>query len=343
MSGERNKKVRSGWLRFIVLIVCFFLVISGIRIFRDVNGIGRDNVEFVVEIPNGAGSSSIADILEKYEIVKFPNVFKAYARLSGAPIYQKGGHTLNQGMSYGEILDKLSKAPDVDDENNRRVVIPEGYELRQIVDLLVENGLGDEFVFMEEIENGVFEFSFIADIPERENRLEGYLYPDTYMFSLNETEHEIINKMLKAFNEKMLPIYECVDTPYSLDESITLASVIEREAANDEERPLVSSVFHNRLAIGMKLESCATVQYIIKERKPVLSTEDTAIDSSYNTYKYEGLPIGPIASPGAKSLEAALLPADTDYMYFLAEADGSGNLFSKTFDEHNQKTVETQG
>ena len=180
-------------------------------------------------------------------------------------------------------------------------------------------------------------------IPRTENRLEGYLYPDTYLFSTEESEHDIINKMLTAFNERVVPAYEAVRTPYSLDQIIILASVVEREAANDEERPTVASVFHNRIDRGMKLESCATVQYILKERKTILSNADTAIDSKYNTYKYKGLPVGPIASPGLKSVEAALSPADTKYLYFVATADGSQNLFSETFDEHNQKIQETQG
>ena len=102
-------------------------------------------------------------------------------------------------------------------------------------------------------------------------------------------------------------------------------------------------MFYNRLKIGMKLESCATVQYLLKERKDVLSLSDIAVDSPYNTYKYTGLPVGPIASPGISSIQAALYPADTNYLYFVATADGGENLFSETFQEHNQKTIQTQG
>ena len=112
---------------------------------------------------------------------------------------------------------------------------------------------------------------------------------------------------------------------------------MEREAANDDERGKVASVFVNRMKKDMKLESCATVQYILKERKTILSNADTAIDSKYNTYKYAGLPEGPIASPGLLSVKAALHPDDTGYYYFLAVSDGRKNLFSETFDEHNEK------
>lgn len=129
----------------------------------------------------------------------------------------------------------------------------------------------------------------------------------------------------------------------SLDDIIVLASVIEREAAGDEDRGKVASVFVNRINSGMNLESCATVQYILKERKNVLSVEDTKIDSPYNTYMYSGLPIGPIASPGTKAIEAALYPEQTNYMYFLAVADGSGTLFSETFEEHLENQRKIQG
>lgn len=321
-----------------VIAVLFFCI----GVLRDVFGL-RGGGDYIVEIPDGAGTSRVSDILHKGRIIKHPMVFKMYVKLSDAPVYQKGRHVINASMSYSEIIKKLEDMPDADEEKEKRVVIPEGYELRQIVDLLVENGLGDKAAFMNEIENGSFNFDFISNIPKRENRLEGYLYPDTYMFSIDETEHDIINKMLTAFNEKVIPVFAETPSPYSLDQILTMASVIEREAANDDERPLVSSVFYNRIKEGMKFESCATVQYILKERKNILSNADIAIESPYNTYIHSGLPIGPIASPGLESVKAALKPAETNYLYFLATADGSKNLFSETFEEHTQKIKETQG
>lgn len=323
-----------------VLIAIALLVVVGLAV-SDMAGGGRDE-GFVVEIPEGAGSQSIAELLEDYTIIRYPTVFRLYVRIQGTPVWQKGKHTLSTAMSYRQIVKKLQSPPDVQPDI-KRVVIPEGYELRQIVDLLAENGLGERENFMTEVETGLFDYPFIGQIPDRENRLEGYLYPDTYLFSVEETEHQILDKMLAAFNQKVVPVYEAADTDTGLDEVLILASVIEREAANDEERPKVASVFYNRLEIGMKLESCATVQYILKERKDVLSLSDIAIDSPYNTYRYAGLPIGPVASPGLPSIKAALNPADTEYLYFVATADGGENLFSKTFQEHNQKTIQTQG
>lgn len=338
MSNRSGKKgIGIGKAVFAVIIV--LVIVFSASVIRDVAGIGGDDANCVVEIPDGAGTSGISKILKNREIIKYPSVFKIYMKLTGQPLYQKGLHSVSASMSYKEISQRLQSAPDVTQE--KRIVIPEGYELRQIADLLSENGLVDRDKFMNEAENGNFDYDFIKLIPKRENRLEGYLYPDTYIFSYEENEHDIINKMLAAFNEKVVPEYNNSDGR-TLDDIIIMASVIEREAANDEERPLVSSVFYNRIKIGMKLESCATVQYILKERKNVLSNSDTAIDSPYNTYKYSGLPKGPIASPGISSVRAAISPADTNYLYFLATADGSKNLFSETFEEHNQKLRETQ-
>ena len=337
----RNGKFRWSVKGLVALVLAVLVFLGGVSVLTDFFGSGSKEL-VMIEVTEGAGASSIAGTLKKEGIIRHPNLFKLYTRLYGDAIYQKGKHSVSNSMSYQDIVQVLTSAPEVDEKDIRRVVIPEGYELWQIVDLLVENGLGEKAVFLHEIENGSFDFPFVAKIPQRANRLEGYLYPDTYLFSVQETEYEILYRMLENFNQKVIPVYHAYGGDKTLDEVLIFASVIEREAANDKERPLVASVFKNRMEIGMKLESCATVQYILKERKTVLSKDDIAIDSPYNTYLYTGLPIGPIASPGIASVEAALHPADTDYLYFLATADGSGNLFSKTFEEHNRKTVETQ-
>ncbi len=336
------KKPRKKKRRLWVIVLILFLLLVGFSVFRDFSGSGGDKTQVTIEVADGAGSSAIAAQLKEAGMIRYPLAFKLYARLQGEIVYQKGIHFVADSMSYSDLLEVMGSAPDVS-ELDKKVIIPEGYELWQIVDALVESGLGDEATFYHEIENGVFDFPFVAEIPRTENRLEGYLYPDTYLFSPEESEHDILNRMLENFSEKVLPVYRGYGSDKTLDEILIFASVIEREAANDAERPLVASVFQNRMEIGMKLESCATVQYILKERKLVLDNNDIAIESPYNTYLNPGLPVGPIASPGISSIKAALYPADTKYLYFLATPDGSENLFSETFEEHNQKLAETQG
>ncbi|MGN0180276.1 MAG: endolytic transglycosylase MltG [Monoglobaceae bacterium] len=314
-------------------------VIFAVSVCADMFGIGGGR-EVDVNIPTGSSGAAIAERLKDSGIITFEAAFKLYAKIGAEPIYQAGIHRLNSGMSYHEIIAELESAAATD---RCTVTIPEGYELRQIADLLEEKGLINREIFMREAASGEFDFDFVQALTDGENRLEGYLFPDTYTFETSESERDIINRMLDNFNNKAVPVYEQSGTDKPLSEIVTLASVIEREAAGDEDRGKVASVFVNRLNIGMKLESCATVQYILKERKPVLSNDDTRIDSPYNTYMYSGLPKGPISSPGLKSIEAALNPEQTNYLYFMASADGKTSVFAETYEEHLENMRNIQG
>ena len=321
-----------------VLIALAVVLVFSLVVISDIAGGGGDaRIDFRVN--EGDGLSAIAKNLKAAGVINSGTAFKIYARITGKHIYQMGIHSLNASMSYGEIIDELEKMPEKEEVT---VLIPEGFELRQIADTLEKAGLINKEVFMREIQVGNFDYDFIAQIPDRENRLEGYLFPDTYKFAKDDSEHNIINTMLANFNKLVIPVYEAAQTDKTLDEIINLASIVEREAAGDDERKRVASVFVNRLNKNMRLESCATVQYLLKERKSILSNSDTQIDSPYNTYKNSGLPLGPIASPGLKSIEAALYPEQTNYLYFLATADGSYSLFAETFEQHLENQRQTQ-
>lgn len=323
-------------LALVVLLWCVFAL-------WDVFGItpGKGH-QVMVKIPAGSTVLEIADILDDEGIIDHPMVFRFWEKLGRDNVFQQGGHLVGRGQSYGNIIKKLTSTPDVGAYETVTVVIPEGYEARMIAKKLSDMGLVDEERFMEELEKGDFDFDFISEIDRKENRLEGYLFPATYELLVGESEHDIINRMLTAFNQRIVPLYKQSGTSYSLDEIVTMASIVEREAANDSERGKVASVFYNRLKNDMAFGSCATVQYIIKERKDVLSNSDIKIKSPYNTYINKGLPIGPIASPGESSVKAALYPEDTDYLYFAARADGSENVFTRTNEEHLQVVQQLQ-
>ena len=333
MKKDIIKKVVIAILGIMVIIA----LVLGLVIAKDMFGIEKDR-EVIVSIPEGTSIRKIADILEENGVISYPAVFMIRASF-GDYVIQQGRHILDNSMSYGKILKKLTKTPDAGYDDIYKVLIPEGYEIKDIAKVLSEKDLINEEKFYEEIEKGEFNYPFIAEIKREENRLEGYLFPATYEIQKGESEHAIIKKMLDAFNAVVVPLYESSDTALSLDEIVTMASIVEREAANDSERPIVASVFYNRIKKDMTLSSCATVQYILKERKKILSVADTKIKSPYNTYREKGLPPGPIASPGESSIKAALNPKDTDYLYFAAKSDGSGNVFSKTDKEH-LKTVQ---
>lgn len=338
----KNKK-RFWQVAVAVVLIC--ITIFGLSALFDMCGVGVSK-EVMITIPANASTEDIAQILKEDGIISYPLLFKLKIKLDGKPyMFQMGGHIVNESMSYNEIIAKLEGKPDVfiDKIKAVRVLIPEGYEIRQIAALLQEKGLADSETFIKETEEGKFDYAFIDDISRTENRLEGYLFPATYEIMPGESEYEIIDKMLKAFESKILPLYDSAKTELSLDEVVTMASLIEREAANDSERGKISSVFYNRINADMTISSCASVQYIIKERKAILSNSDIKIQSPYNTYINKGLPIGPIASPGESSFVAALEPENTDYFYFVARMDGSENVFSKTGEEHLRRVAEIQG
>ncbi len=316
-------------------LIAVFLIIQAASVFGDMFGLYPGHgQEVTVNIPENAGVMKIAGILKDEGVIRHPVIFRVYEKIGKSHVFQQGGHVLGKGQSYKNIIKKLTSAPELSVNETVTVLIPEGFEAWQIARKLDELGIADEEKFLKELEEGEFDFDFIKDIKRKENRLEGYLFPATYEFFVGESEHDIICRMLKAFEEKILPLYNEASTKYSLDEIITMASLVEREAANDSERGKVASVFYNRLKKDMFLGSCATVQYIIKERKDILSNADIKIESDYNTYINKGLPIGPIASPGEASVRAALYPESTDYLYFAAKSDGSENVFTKTNAEH---------
>ncbi len=341
--GRLVDKIKKNKVFAVAIPVAIAVVVWLIVVLCDVFGWGfNGGKKVMVEIPDGCSVQEIAQILKKEDVIDFEFAFRLYEKLGDNHLFRKGGHILDKGMGYGEIIDKLTDVPDVE-TGIVRVVIPEGFEVRQIAERLAEQGLVDKERFIDEAENGEFDHWFVNEIKRGENRLEGYLFPATYEFYINESEHDIICRMLDTFEEKVVPLYTSADTEMTLDSVVTLASIVEREAANDGERKRIASVFYNRMDVDMTLSSCATVQYIIKERKPVLSNSDIQIKSDYNTYINKGLPVGPIASPGVQSVEAALFPEDSDYLYFAARADGSENVFSKTGEEHMRIVKELQG
>jgi UPF0755 protein len=239
-------------------------------------------------------------------------------------------------MDLNTIIEHLTKGGKSGD--TIRFTIPEGYELVQIADKLSEEGFVNKDKFIELTSNkDNFEdrYEFLKELDEGQS-LEGYLFPSTYEIYKDAKEEDIVSKMLDEFDKvyKKDIMNKLDELDISLNEAVTLASIVEREAKVDSERPLVSAVFHNRLDKGMMLQSCATVQYILGERKENLSTAETQTPSPYNTYINKGLPPGPIASPGEKSLIAAVNPADVDYLFFVLTGPDGTHTFTTNYEDH---------
>lgn len=323
----------------ISIIAVIFVVIIGCTLKFEISGFGNDDHSVAILVEDGDTVKNITRQLEDNGVIGNKLLFKVYLKIKGADSHIKtGNHYFSENMAYSDVVAELSRDSSVD---GIFVTIPEGYEFRMIADLLQEKGLIDREKFYSLAETYDFNYDFVENIPERSTRLEGYLFPDTYYITSEEDELDILLMMLNRFDESFTDKMKkrAEELGMTVDEVVNLASIIQREAANSEEMPLVSSVFHNRLKSDEYpfLQSCATVQYILEERKPVLLNEDTEIDSPYNTYMYEGLPIGPIASPGIDALSAALYPADTDYYFFYADENGQ-SVFSQTFDQHSSGT-----
>ncbi|MBN2260856.1 MAG: endolytic transglycosylase MltG [Clostridiales bacterium] len=294
----------------------------------------ENDTVFEIVIPSGASSDKIADILLDNELITNKLVFKETAKEMGADTkFQAGTYHLMQSMDMNTIIDIISKGKTY--EEILTITIPEGFELNQIVKRIEDLGIATEDQIMDVLKNDQFSYKFLEYV-NRDFYLEGFLFPDTYIIKEDATAHEVIDKMLNRFDSIFKDDYylKMDEMNMTMNEIITLASIIEREAKLDSERAIISSVFHNRLDINMKLQSCATIQYALGERKEILTYNDLEIQSDYNTYKYYGLPPAPIASPGEKSIVAALYPDDTEYLFFVTtEKNDGSHYFSKTYEE----------
>jgi len=330
---NKNKKV---FVAGIAVLFLLFVFVIGFAVFAicDINGYGGNEDAVYIDVAAGTNLKEISAILKEKDIISNETVFYLYARDRSAD-FKAGMHLFNTSMSYEEICDSLCEIPH---KETVKVLIPEGYELRLIAQACEEAKLCTAEEFMDVAKNGEFNYDFLVDKKGVAYKTEGFLFPATYEFEYGTSAYDIIDKMLYTFDSFYTDEYSARAKELGMTdyEVVTLASVVEREAASAGEHKKVAGVFYNRINIGMKLESCATVQYVLKERKPVLSIADTKIDSPYNTYKYAGLPVGPVASPSLSAIEGVLYPEEHDYYFFVAKSDGSGHIFSKTLEEHNR-------
>jgi UPF0755 protein len=287
---------------------------------------GPQQVFFVRE---GQSLNEVAHELGKAGLIRSRSLFLIWSRAMGYSKRIKAGeYGLNSNMSPLKILDVLSKGLIL----THAVTIPEGFTVNEIADLLSEKALADKGAFLA-----------IATDPEAVKQyglpgpdLEGYLYPDTYQFSRGLPAPALVEVMVKRFWEVVGPLKEAIDrSGLTLGEVITLASIVEKETGRAQERPLIASVFLNRLKKRMRLESDPTVIYGLEGFDGNLTRANLAKGTPYNTYLVQGLPPGPIANPGLDAIRAVLYPAKTDYLYFVSKNDGS-HFFSRTLPEHNR-------
>lgn len=303
----------------------------------DLLGLTAADKTAMISVERGDEVKDVANKLKDAEMIKHPWLFDIFGWVFDAEEkIAPGVYEVNAMMDYRALINAMRE-----NSNYRatvEVTIPEGFTVEQIITRLAENGVCDYDELKDTCANYDFEYSFLADRPFGDaNRLEGYLFPNTHTFYVGENPVNAINRMLSDFSKKFDEDLraEAAEAGYSMHEVLTIASLIEKEAASREEMALISSVIHNRLNNWDHplLQIDASIQYALPERKEHLSSADLAIDSPYNTYRSEGLPPGPICNPGLAAIRAALRPSDTNYYFYALTEDGT-HEFVRTAEEH---------
>ena len=346
---KKHRKGKFNWKIYVAAVVLGSMLLAGIGwiLANDLCALDKGDETYTVTIEEGDGVFKIASKLKKAGLIELKGFFVLYEIFTGAKNdIDPGTYELNTSMDYRSLVHNM-----YDPDARRRaeeglvlVTIPEGYSVQQIVDLLAEKGIATKEELVDAVSNFDFgeEYPFIDNsLTGQINRLEGYLFPDTYEFSTEKTAVFAIDTMLTNFNTKVSNelLSEIQESGYIFREIITMASIIEKEAIGDyEERTNVASVLYNRLnnpdaeTAGL-LQVDASIDYALRLEGKDRSEFSTELDSPYNTYIHAGLPVGPICNPSLASIRAALNPSQTDYYYYALGTDGVHHFF-RTYSEH---------
>lgn len=324
---------------FLISVFILFSVLS--CLFLDViiyaeKSADNDHSEKIVEILPGQSFSNIAIQLSNNGIIKYPFKFKLAGRIKG---YEKkiksGEYILSSSMTPMSILETIASGK----VKLYKITIPEGLNIKQIALILARAKLCSDTDFLRSATDSCF----AHDMGINAETFEGYLFPETYFFPKHISTEKIIAAMVKRFRSIFKPQWQerATELNLSIHQAITLASIIEKETGSEFERPVISSVFHNRLKKKMRLESDPTVIYSIKNFNGNITLKHLSELTPYNTYKIKGLPPGPIANPGLKAIQAALYPDDTEFLYFVSKKD-STHKFSTNIKDHNKAVKKYQ-
>ena len=323
--------------RFFIYLSC--AVLSGViaaagllLVSNDAFAILKSGNETTVALGNDIGADELSKVLAREDIIDAPAAFMIYASLRGKNAFKAGEYALSRSMSYDEIFIALSGKKE---RTEVKITIPEGSYTDDIIDIFVSYGIGTREGFISALD-GDYGFDYIPEkTAGRTYRCDGYLFPDTYFFYSDSTEREVVLKMIKNFDKKFsLKLRDAAASHgLTVDQCVTLASIVQREAYYTAEMAALSSVLQNRLHSRTlrRLECDATVTYAHKISGD--AGDFLSIDSPYNTYSREGLPPGAICSPGLAALEAAANPKNTNYYYFFSKSDNTF-VFSRTYGEH---------
>lgn len=319
---------------FFILIIIFTFSIRFLTFLQPVER--NTDKAYSVNISYGITSKKVANLLEANNIIRSSFAFNLIVNILGYDNQLRAGYyEISPEKNVFEVIDIIRKGR----VETFKVSIPEGSTLKEIIMKFKEKTMYSEDDFFNIAQNIDLKKEYL---PKRSTdikyKLEGFLYPDTYKIQKNYKPGQIYKLMLKEFEEKWLDKLKnkAAESNYSISELVTIASIVEKEAKLADEKPIIAGIIYNRLNQKMRLQIDATVQYILPLRKKRLLYSDLKVESKYNTYLYQGLPPGPISNPGDSSLNAALNPRKTEYLFYFARKDGS-HEFSKTYKEHLEK------
>lgn len=324
--------IRPGFLAGVFVFLCGALVL-GWLVYCDLP-VGNEGT-VTLDIAPGMTARDISRLLHDRGLIRSVPYFVLISRLHSYTVeYKAGRHMVDRSLRASAIARLLTSIPPP--PQDVIITIAEGLSITEIASVLSGKAAIDSASFVRLATDR----EFTRELGVDKGTFEGYLYPETYYIRYDTGAREMIERMVRTFQSEFDDSLRrrAAKLHMTIHEVVILASIIETEAALDDERPLISSVFHHRLKLGRPLEANPTIQYALGTKRRVLR-EDLKIDSPYNTYTHRGLPPGPIASPGKKSLLAALYPADTNFLYFMADGTG-GHVFSKTLDEHNNAVLQ---
>lgn len=347
--GEEAKQVRK--IVFIILVsLSLLIIISGISgylyIKSALNPVDPDSDETIrVEIPIGSSTLDIAQILEDHGVIKNARIFAIYSKFTGSSNFQAGEYAFTPSITIDELIEALESGMV---SPIYTITIPEGLTLEEIAAIYAEQFAFDNDDFMEKVNDVSYVEQLIEQYPDLlteeilnpdiKNPLEGYLFASTYEFYDEQPSIEsVVEMMLDRTQAAIEPYLDEIDEKgITVHEAITFASLVENEAKTEEQRREISGVFYNRLEEGMKLQTDPTVLYALGEHKDRVLYEDLEIESPYNTYQIDALPVGPISNFHKSSLEAVLYPDESDYLYFLHDGEGA-IYYSETYEDHLEK------
>jgi UPF0755 protein len=331
-------------LKYLLIVALVLIVIAGAaayfgvtRVYEDYKG--YDAAEVFIDVPSGAGPATIGQRLVEAGVVRDAMTFRGAVWLSGrARDLKAGEYRFSEPMTPLEVIDKIARG----DVYRRSITFREGLTIPEMARVFEDSGFGDAADF----EKAASDPTPIRDVDPSAPDLEGYLFPETYALPRNTPAAVLVEQMVSFFEKSFTPeMREAVKAQgLTIREAVTVASLVEKETAVDGERPIVAAVYLNRKRLGMPMQADPTVIYALQRAGRYdgnIRRVDLQFDSPYNTYRYPGLPPGPIAAPGQAALAAVANPADVDYLYFVSRNDGS-HVFAETLEEHNRNVREWQ-